>query len=213
MEDFDRSLKDIGDSVRERLTRKYYAREKVLQASRETIKHCADAIRAVHRAEFEKARTLLESAKALIVQTKKELADYPDLLHVGFVDDAQKEYAEGMITLALVAGEHLPDPEVLEVEDAPYLNGMGEAIGELRRYVLDALRRDEVGRCEEVLDAMDGMYGILITIDFPDALTGGLRRTTDNARGILERTRGDLTLAVRQRSLEKKLGDFQGNIR
>ena len=96
---------------------------------------------------------------------------------------------------------------------APYLNGMAEAIGELRRYILDSLRRNDVGRCEEFMDVMDDIYGVLVTVDFPEAVTGGLRRTTDAMRGVLERTRGDLTMALRQRDLVQQLATLESKTR
>ena len=124
--------------------------------------------------------------------------------------DAEKEYAESRLTLAFIADhESLPRPHDLDVDLPAYLNGLGEAVGELRRYLLDTLRGGNVERCEEVLAVMDEVYGILVTFDYPDAMTGGLRRTTDNTRGILERTRGDLSLAMRQRDLEQKLARFE----
>ena len=119
--------------------------------------------------------------------------------------DAQKEFAEGRITLALITEQELPRPEDLGVSDAAYLDGLGEAVGELRRYILDSLRRGDFSRCEELLDVMDGIYSLLISMDFPELLAHGLRRSTDAIRGITERTRGDLTVALRQRRLESKL--------
>jgi translin len=132
-----------------------------------------------------------------------------DSFDAGYVYNAQKEYVEGFITHALIAGGDLPDPDELGVSYASYLNGMGEAVGELRRHLLDCTRRGDISRCEELLSIMDDVYGVLVTIDFPDAITGGLRRTTDIVRGILEKTRGDLTVSRRQRELEQKLDSFK----
>jgi translin len=136
------------------------------------------------------------------------LADHGKLLHSGFIHDAQKEFAEGCITSALIAGGDLPKPETLGVSNAAFLDGLGESVGELRRYILDSLRRDDFSRCEELLTIMDEIYGILITMDFPELLAHGLRRTTDTIRAIIERTRGDLTVSLRQKKLEKKLDDL-----
>ena len=134
------------------------------------------------------------------------------MYYAGFVQDAQKEYAEASITCALIAGRELPQPGALEVGYAPYLNGMGEAIGELRRRLLDLLRHGEVLRCESILQQMDDMYGVLVTMDYPDGMTGGLRRTTDVARSIIEKTRGDLTVAIRQQQLESTLREFESKL-
>jgi translin len=134
------------------------------------------------------------------------LKGHADVYHAGFLHDAQKEYAEARATLALLSGGALPAPEDLGVEYPAYLNGIAEAVGEMRRMILDRLRRGEYEGCEELLDAMDDIYSVLVTIDFPDAMTGGLRRTTDQTRGILEKTRGDLTMAMVQRAAMSALG-------
>jgi translin len=184
------------------------AREKALRSCRQVIRYSADAIRAVHRQEHDKAKQLLDSAHELVQELNHDLARHGKLLHSGFIHDAHKEFAEGCITLALIAGEDLPKPKTLDVSNAAYLDGLGESVGELRRYILDSLRRDDFSRCEELLTIMDEIYGILITMDFPELLAHGLRRTTDAVRGIIERTRGDLTVSLRQKNLEKKLNDL-----
>ncbi len=199
-----KNLEDIAEKIRLYFSAKDVAREKALRLSREIIRYSANAIRAIHRQEEGNARQLLDSARALL----QELAN-DDLVHAGFVHDAQKEFAEASITLAVVSGNSLPEPDALGVSYPAYLNGMGEAVGELRRYLLDSLRRDDLSRCEELLAIMDDIYAILITMDFPDGITYGLRRTTDAVRGILEKTRGDLTLVLRQKLLEETLGQIQ----
>jgi translin len=206
-----RSLKDL-DAIAARL-RPYFAaedeaREKALRSCRQVIRYSADAIRAVHRQQQNKARQLLDSAHELIQELNHDLARHGKLLHSGFIHDAQKEFAEGAITLALIAGENLPKPKALGVSNAAYLDGLGESVGELRRYILDSLRRGDFSRCEELLAIMDEIYGILISMDFPELLAHGLRRTTDSIRAITERTRGDLTVSLRQRNLETKLNDL-----
>jgi len=201
-------LDQIAGRVRANFEAKSAARDRALQNSREVIRLAANSIRAVHRGELEAARNLVAQGRVLLDETTKVLTDHPDIYHTGFVHDAQKEFAEANITIALVAGETLPQPEALAVSYAAYLNGAGEAVGELRREVLDRLRADESQRCEDLLAAMDDIYSVLVTIDFPDAMTAGLRRTTDSVRGILERTRGDLTMALIQGSLERRLEAF-----
>ena len=183
----------------------------MLPLCREAIRHCSNAIRAVHRQEFDQAKELLQSAHNLLDEVKKAVAGYSELNNRGFIRDAQKEFAEGSITLALVTGNQPPSPDELDIDSAAYLNGLGEAVGELRRYLLDSIRGGNLSRGEELLSAMDDIYSILVTMDFPDAITGGLRRTTDMVRGVLERTRSDLTLVITQKDLENKLGKFGGS--
>jgi len=202
------NLESIADQIRESFSTKDAAREKVLPLCREAIRHCGKAIRAVHRQEFDQATKLLQSARNLLSEAEQGISAYGELGHAGFVRDAQKEFAEGSITLALVTGNRLPDPDELGIDAAAYLNGLGEAVGELRRYLLDRMRRGNLSQGEELLSAMDDIYNTLVTMDFPDAITGGLRHTTDMVRGVLERTRSDLTLAIGQKGLVDKLADF-----
>lgn len=208
MSDLAKQLDTIMETVRADFTSKNAAREKALPLCREAVRLSANSIRAVHRHELDKARELAAKARAQLKTARDSLRDHPDIYNAGFVHDGQKEYAEAEITLAMVEGGSLPSPADLEVENAAYLNGMGEAIGELRRHLLDTLRTGDIDKCEQWLSAMDEMYSVMVTVDYPDAMTGGLRRTTDNVRGILERTRGDFTMSVQQRRLEQKIDAF-----
>ena len=212
MERVSDQLERIMGDVRASFADKNQAREEALPLCRDTVRLSANAVRAVHRQEFDKAEELIATARDLVAQAKEVLRAHPSIYHAGFVHDGQKEYVEACATLALIAGQPLPTPESLTVELPAYLNGLGEAVGELRRHLLDRLRGGDVDRCETLLTAMDDIYSVLVTIDYPDAMTGGLRRTTDAVRGILERTRGDLTLSVRQRELEQKLAGFEGRL-
>ncbi len=199
------SLDDLSRSFRERFDRKTAARERALPAARRSIRASANAIRAIHRGEFDRAVELVAESRAAIEEGLASVVDHPDVRYAGHLQDAQKEYAEARLTYAVVRDEPLPTPEELEVEDAPYLNGMAEAIGEGRRHVLDLLREGEVGRGERVLGAMEDMYGVLVTMDYPDAITLNLRRSTDIARSLIEKTRGDLSIAFVQRDLHDAL--------
>ena len=203
------NLESISEQIRLSLAAKDAAREKALPICREAIRYCSQAIRSIHRQEFDDAAKLLGSAKDLLVEAEQALADSPDVINTGFLRDAQKEYAEGASLLRLVTGKPTPAPTELGVDSAAYLNGLGEAVGELRRYLLDGMRRGDLSRGEDLLSAMDDIYSVLVTMDFPDAITGGLRRTTDMVRGVLERTRSDLTLAIRQEQLEKKISRLE----
>ena len=205
MSDLTNKLESIAEQIRLSLSAKDAAREKALPICREVIRYSGNAIRAVHRQEFDKAEELLLSAQDLLAQAEQIITSVSELTSTGFFRDAQKEFAEGRITLALVTGNQPPGPDELGLDSAAYLNGLGEAVGELRRYLLDSIRKGDLSQGEKLLSAMDDIYNVLVTIDFPDAITGGLRRTTDMVRGVLERTRSDLTLVIRQKDLEEKL--------
>jgi translin len=206
-------LQAIGRAAQEYLGTTYSARERALPKSRAAIRLCANAIRAVHREEFEQTTRLLAEAGGLLRDMALDLREHQDIFHAGFVADAQKEYAEAAITCALIQRKPLPSPEELGVEWAPYLNGLGESVGELRRFVLDRMRQGRVDGCEAILEDMDEIYGLLITLDFPDAITGNLRRTTDSVRGIVEKTRGDMTLAVSQARLNEAMTRVEHELR
>ena len=194
-------LDALSEGFQERFDEKMRAREAALSASRKAIRASANAIRAIHRGELGAAHRLMEQAREALEDAKRATADHPDVFFAGYVQDAQKEYAEARLTEAVVQGTDLPSPQDLGVEDAPYLNGIAEAIGEARRTILDLLRQGEVERGERLLGVMDDLYSLLVAIDYPDAITGNLRRSTDVARSIMEKTRGDLSIAIVQRGL------------
>ncbi len=205
-------LAEIAESIRRHLDAKHRAREEALALTREVIRLSANAIRAVHRREFDTARARLAEAKENLARTTEALAGHSNIFHAGFVHDAQKEYAEASCTLALISGQPLPSDEELGVMSTAYLNGLGETVGELRRHLLDSLRHGNMRHCEECLEAMSDVYDVLVTMDYPEAVTAGLRRTTDATRGILERTRGDFSIAYTQRRLEQRLDDLRHDL-
>ena len=202
----------IGRDAIDYFTLKHAARERALPKSRTAIRLCANSIRATHRQEFSNAETLIAQVSTLLAEINHDLRAHRDIYYAGFVQDAQKEYAEAVTFLTLVRHQMLPTPTELSIGHAAYLNGLAEAVGELRRYLLDQLRRGHVENCEPYLNYMDDIYSLLILIDFPDAITSGLRRSTDSARGILEKTRGDLTAAVIQAQLQQAMHDVQTSL-
>ncbi len=202
-------LDAIEDKIRTSFVAKNAARDAALAKSRELIRHCSLAIRAAHRAEYERAAEILETARSVAEAMKADVAPYPDLYYTGYVQDSLKEFAEANIVHALLTDQLIPDPDAIGVDYAAYLNGLGEAATEMRRYILDIIRHEQLERSEAILQAMDDIYAMLVTMDFPDALTGGLRRETDIVRGVLEKTRGDLTVAWRQEKLEQRLREFE----
>jgi translin len=206
------NLDAIAERIRATLTAKNAARDATLARSRELIRFCSLAIRATHRQEFAEADQLLTTARTAAGEMKAGIADYPDLYYTGYTQDALKELAEAYITFAVVNKRALPTPDELGVDVAAYLNGLCEAASELRRRTLDVIRRGDVAEGERLLAAMDDVYGVLVTMDFPDAITGGLRRSTDALRAVLERTRGDLTNSLQQDKLLRKLQAFEQRI-
>jgi translin len=188
------------------------AREQAIGASRALIRQCANSIRAAHRAEFAEAARMLAEAGATVAQIGAATADRPDIRFAGYTQDALKEFAEAHLVLAFLAARTPPGPEELGVEAAAYLNGLAEAASELRRAILDGLRRGETTRGEALLQIMDDVYSALVTVDYPDAITGGLRRTTDALRAVLERTRGDMTAALRQDQLVAAMRELEGRL-
>jgi translin len=186
-----------------------HARDRALNEGRQVIRLSANSIRAVHRGEFEEATRLMAEAETLLGEVVQHLAPYPSIYWAGYVQDAMKEFAEARVTYALVHDDPIPNPGDLGIEDAPYLNALAEAASELRREALDRLRGDDQAEAIRLLSQMDDIYDLLVTIDFPDAITGGLRRTTDQLRAVLERTRGDVTVTMTQKRLEQALHETE----
>ena len=202
-------LVQIVEDIRAEFSQKNQVRDATLNRSRELIRLCSLSIRATHRHEWEEAMALLASARQAAAVMVGDLTAYADLNDAGYTQDALKELVEAHVLYAFVRNQDLPGPVELGVPSAAYLNGLAEAASELRRFVLDLIRLGRTSEGEPYLALMDEVYSHLIAMDFPDALTGGLRRTTDMLRGVLERTRGDLTVAVRQEELQAALAAFE----
>jgi len=199
------NLDEISERIRLSFDNRTNARDRALSQARTLTRHCANAIRAAHRDEHELVAQNLQAAKQLAESLRLDLTEYPDLYYAGYTQDALKEYAEATIVYALVTNNTLPDPEYLNLEYSTYLQGLAEAAGELRRRCLDILRHGHSSEAERLLSHMDDIYAVLVTMDYPDAITGGLRRLTDIVRSVTERTRGDMMISIRQEKLERSM--------
>jgi len=206
----DSDLDRIEAAVRAELDAKFDARELALKHSRKIIRSSANAIRALHRDELDVAGELLVEVKGLIAEAEESLGDHLDIYHAGFFYDAVKEYAEAELTAALLAGRPLPSNEDLGLHAVPFLKGLGEAVGELRRRMLDQLRSGSLEDAKVNFGQMERIIGLLTALDYPDGMTAGLRRTTDVARSLIERSRADLTLTVVQERVRRRLDDMAG---
>jgi translin len=208
------SLDELGpiiDRIHDELDALSTVRDSAIRRSRDLIRYCANSIRAMHRGEFDQARNLLQRARQVATEIVKQVEVYPVVQYAGYTQDALKEFVEASAVYAMLHREPIPAPEELGVEvDYPaYLNGLAEAASELRRAVLDTIRKGDLDRGETLLEDMEEVYAAMTTIDFPSAVTGGLRRTTDNLRAVLERTRGDLTVTKQQENLRRALAEFE----
>ena len=202
-------LDAISEQIRLSFDARTAAREQALTQARTLTRRCANAIRAIHRDEAALIEENLGAARRLANELRSSLADYPDIFFSGYTQDALKEYAEASCVYALVYNNNLPGPGDLGLESNTYLLGLAEAAGELRRRCLDILRDGHSAEAERLLSHMDDIYAVLVTMDYPDAITGGLRRLTDVVRGVNERTRGDMTISLRQDRLERALRDLE----
>jgi translin len=198
-------LESIAEQIRKTFDARTSARDHALAQARQLTRACSLAIRAVHRDDLEGMNTNLGEASQLANNLRDSLKNYPDLFYAGYTQDALKEFVEANVTCALIRNQALQTPEQLVVEPATYLNGLAEVVGELRRRTLDILRHGYSAEAERLLGYMDEIYSILVTMDYPDAITNGLRRQTDLARGIIEKTRGDITFSLRGEHLEQSI--------
>ena len=198
-------LEAITNDIRETFEEVNTARDLAYQRSRQLTRVCARSIRAIHREEWDLAHELMGEARTAAEELVAGVESFPSLYHAGYTQDALKEFVEANLTYALVRDQPLPTPDELNVEDNTWLNGLAEAATELRRRILDIIRLEHAGEVEELLSKMDEIYSVLVTFDYSDSITGGLRRRTDVLRSVLERTRGDVTTSLRQAALEEAL--------
>lgn len=205
-------LEQIAETIRAQFDARTAARDNALAQARMLTRHCSQAIRAVHRDDDAGMNTELATARVLADTLRNGLSDHADLYFAGYTQDALKEYVEATVTCALIRGQALPGPEEMQAEANTYLNGLAEVVGELRRRCLDILRHGYSAEAERLLTLMDDIYAILVTMDYPDAITSGLRRQTDIARSIIEKTRGDITFSLRGEHLERALSQISQQI-
>ncbi len=205
-------LEHIADSIRHNFDIRTAARDKALAQARQLTRACSLAIRAVHRDDADEMNERLAEAHKLSGTLTTDLQEHPDLFFAGYTQDALKEYVEANVTCALIQNQPLLTPDELGVVNATYLNGLAEVVGELRRRILDILRHGYSEEAERLLGYMDEIYSVLVTIDYPDAITNGLRRQTDIARSIIEKTRGDITFSLRGEHLEQAIGRLSAQL-
>lgn len=202
-------IDQFADEAREQLEAIHADRERAYTTSREVVQAASATIKAVHREEFDEARAQVQRTKELYERMMKAVKASPEIGFGGFVGDAAREYAEAALVLALIADNELPGPDEMGVDSADWLNGLGDTVGELRRHVLDLIRHDQVDEAEKYLAMMDEIYQTIMSFDYPQAVTKGLRTRSDQARGAVERTRGDLTNALRQSRLERRMRQLE----
>ena len=202
-------LEHLTVIINESFDQKTHIRDEILSQTRQLTRYCAHAIRAVHREEKDLAKAQIEKARELVLSFLPIQQQYPDLYHAGYTQDALKEFAEANLVFAIINDLPLPSPDELMVEYSSYMKGLAETVGELRRRCLDLLLHQRYPEAEIMLTYMDDIYDVLVSMDYPDAITGGLRRLTDIARSIIERTRGDLTMSLRQERLMNNLRQIE----
>ena len=205
-------LEGIANQLREKFDVLTKLRDQALTEARQLTRACSLAIRAVHRDDRAVMEGQLNEARYLANKLREELRDHPSLYYTGYTQDALKEFVEASITCALILNQSLPTPAELQVEEATYLNGLAEVVGELRRRTLDILRSGYSEEAERLLGFMDEIYSVLVTMDYPDAITNGLRRQTDLARGIIEKTRGDVTYSLQGEYLTKAISKLSAQL-
>jgi translin len=205
-------LEKIAEQIRQKFDVRTSMRDQALAQARQLTRACSLAIRAVHRDDQESMEANLTEAHALADKLRNELGNYPDLFYAGYTQDALKEFVEANVTCALIQSQPLLTPEELGVDESTYLNGLAEVVGELRRRTLDILRHGYSQEAERLLNHMDEIYSVLVTMDYPDAITNGLRRQTDLARSIIEKTRGDVTFSLRGEHLTQAISKLSGQL-
>ncbi len=202
-------IDEFAEQARRSLEQIHQDRERAYTTSREVVQAASAAIKAVHRGEFEAAREQVTRTRELYARMMRAVQTSPEIGYSGFVGDAAREYAEAALVLALIGEQELPGPDEIGVDCADWLNGLGDTVGELRRHVLDLIRHDKVEEAERFLEMMDEIYQTIMSFDYPETVTKGLRKRSDQARGAVERTRGDLTNALRQSRLERRMRELE----
>lgn len=207
------SLNDLAGTMLASFESKDSAREEALSISREVVRFCSAAIRSVHRGDGPKAERLMDEAHESLEKIHNILRDHQDIRYAGFIDVAEQEYAEARSVYSITTRHEILTPEEIGVDLVNYLSGLGDTTGELRRHILDLIRQGRSEEGEYFLDVMEEIYHLLMLFDYPEAITRGLRRKSDLARSMLERTRGDLTNAMEMSKVEASLRKLEDKLK
>ncbi|MCM8759485.1 MAG: haloacid dehalogenase [Candidatus Omnitrophica bacterium] len=183
------------------------AREQSLKLSREVTRLSSRAIKKLHQQNYDEAQKLLEQATTLLISARQAVIKFPEVQYAGFLHNAEKELIEGLIFFKILKDNSIFIPDFDAFDRISFLHGLCEAMGELRRNILDRIRKDQVEDLENMLSLMDDVYYFVSCFDYPDVITRNLRRVLDVLRSTVEKTRADITLTLQQKSLEKKLQD------
>ncbi|PKK85372.1 MAG: RNA-binding protein [Thermoplasmata archaeon HGW-Thermoplasmata-1] len=203
------NLDAIATGIAKHLDEKDALREQALTITREMVRDSGEAIRNIHKGLCDEAAGRLENLIRSARHVTELLKDHGDLYHAGFTETAFQELVEMACVLAILKGEPLPEPQELCVTPTSYLLGLGDVIGELRRQALDALRKGDLEQADEDLQKMEAIYDCLIKFDYPSAMVP-IRRKQDIARGLIEKTRGEVAVAAGNKKLEEKLDALRG---
>jgi translin len=195
-------LNKIFSELSETLDKLDQDREIILKLSRKVIRDCSIAIKSIHRKEFDQYRERLLNVK----ETHKELLELVNRnpgVFLKHLKTPEQEYAEAVAFYSITSKEPLPLPSDLDIKPLNYALGLADVIGELRRYTLDNIRNSIVEDLNYVLESMDDIYTQLFSIDYPSGLTQDLRKKTDQARSIIEKTRGDVSISLQMSDLKR----------
>lgn len=207
------SLNDLAGTMLARFEAKDRAREEALSTSREVVRFCSAAIRSVHRGDIAQSERLMDKAHESLEKIHNTLKDHQDIRYAGFIDVAEQEYAEARSVYSITTRHEILTPEEIGVDLVNYLSGLGDTTGELRRHILDLIRQGHPEEGEYFLDVVEEIYHLLMLFDYPEAITRGLRRKSDLARSMLERTRGDLTNAMEMAKVEASLRKLEDKLK
>ncbi len=201
------NLEEIGKEIEEVLDEKDSVREIAIKSSREIIRIASRVITKLHRREneIEEIRRIKEEVWHL---RSLLLNEYPDLFYSGFVQNALQEYVEALLLEAIINKKDIPSPKELYVNPSAYLMGCGDVVGELRREVLESLRVGNFNQAESYLQLMEEFYEMLMRFNYPSGLVP-IKQKQDVARALVEKTRGEITIAAMNRNLELKIEKFE----
>ncbi len=205
-------LEEIAEGIRAQLDATDRAREEALVFGRNLTRNSASAIRLIHQGRLREAEEAIRADAEALREFRAQIAPYPEIATAPFLMDGEKEHVEARVTLCLADGRPWPLPDEIGCPPAAYLNGLAEGATEIRRQVVDRIRRGETASAEAILARMDEIYGILMTFDYPDAVLWGLKRRLDTVRGVVEKTRHDMTTAIRQDRLEEAMRRLESRI-
>ena len=196
----------VFDSIRVQLDKLDADREKILRSNREIIRSCSQIIESIHRNDLKDIETKIKETRESIAEIEKNARKTENVIRKNYLTTVNQEFTEAVTFFHYATGKEIPTYQELNVNPYEYILGLADLVGELKRMVLNSIRKDDYDKAEEIYEFMDELYQKLFSLDYPSGMLPGFRKKVDVARNIVRRTLELIVTGKKTDTLTRKIG-------